>query len=161
MRGTWNHDQGTFASWIGITPNNGGTGVDAMNKQLNEEAGGFPYVAFSRRDGRATLVWLRDQGRQRTTIHTAGSAQGGLGLADFDGRWLVSSVLATTWTDSTATWAADLRGRAYTQITPRYGGTSSHGNAVVVSCPGPDKRSVSYVFTAAGLAPLSCSRDQT
>ncbi|MFE1416466.1 hypothetical protein ACFW6F_37565 [Streptomyces sp. NPDC058746] len=61
-----------------------------------------------------------------------------------------------TWTDSTATWAADLRGRAYTQMTPQYGGTSSHGTAVVVSYPGPDRRSVSYVFTSAGLAPLAC-----
>ncbi|MFI1285876.1 hypothetical protein ACH4U5_34840 [Streptomyces sp. NPDC020858] len=47
MRGIWNHDQGTFASWIGITPNNGGTGVDAMGKQLNDEAGGFPYVRIN------------------------------------------------------------------------------------------------------------------
>ncbi|MEU8764133.1 hypothetical protein [Streptomyces sp. NPDC048659] len=63
-----------------------------------------------------------------------------------------------TWTDPTATWAADLRGRAYTQMTPQYGGTNSHGTAVVVSYPGPDKRSVSYVFTSAGLAPLACPR---
>ncbi|MEV7618288.1 hypothetical protein [Streptomyces sp. NPDC089799] len=47
MRGIWNHDQGTFARWIGITPNNGGTGVDAMGKQLNDEAGGFPYVRIN------------------------------------------------------------------------------------------------------------------
>lgn len=47
MRGIWNHDQGTFAGWIGITPNNGGTGVDQMNKQLNDEAGGFPYVRIN------------------------------------------------------------------------------------------------------------------
>ncbi|WP_327388990.1 hypothetical protein [Streptomyces sp. NBC_01207] len=61
-----------------------------------------------------------------------------------------------TWTDTTATWAADLRGRAYTQMTPQYGGTNTDGTAVVVSYPGPGKRSVSYVFTSAGLAPLSC-----
>ncbi|MFD3472820.1 hypothetical protein ACFWWM_42170 [Streptomyces sp. NPDC058682] len=302
---------------------------------------GSSVIAASRRDGRVTLVWLRDQGRERTTIYTvANSGQGGLGLADFDGRWLVFDVVASndvdskwelfawdsraggapksiaktqvgpdgnpvpgpfmypwvndgkatwvqgvsdgtkdqkltdvqrqvhlydlasatdkivhtgrmapsffagdtlvwpeafaidtptkltavtaqgtpgslpaalaaadgspasasdgttwawtgvgnknlyawragwpapvmvvegapidwvhvagdviTWTDSTATWAADLRGRAYTQMTPQYGGTNSHGTAVVVSYTGPDKRSVSYVFTSAGLAPLSC-----
>lgn len=302
---------------------------------------GSSVIAASKRDGRATLVWLRDQGRKRTTIYTPpNSGQGGLGLADFDGRWLVFNVLASndvgskwelfawdsqaggapksiaktqigpdgnpvpgpfmlpwvnngkatwvqgvsdgtkdqkltdvqrqvhlydltsatdkivhtgrmapsffagdtlvwpeafaidtptklaavtaqgtpsslpaalaaadgspaaasdgttwawtgaghknlyawragwptpvmvveggaidwvhvagdviTWTDPTATWAADLRGRAYTQMTPQYGGTNSHGTAVVVSYPGPDKRSVSYVFTSAGLAPLSC-----
>ncbi|MFJ8011104.1 hypothetical protein [Streptomyces sp. NPDC096339] len=302
---------------------------------------GSSVIAASRRDGRVTLVWLRDQGRKRTTIHTvADSGRGGLGLADFDGRWLVFNTLASndvgskwelfawdsraggapksiaktqvgpdgnpvpgpfmipwvnngkatwvqgvsdgtknqkltdvqrqvhlydlasatdkivhtghmapsffagdtvvwpeafaidtptkltagtaqgkpgglpealaaadgspasasdgttwawtgvghknlyawragwpapivvvegapidwvhvagdviTWTDSTATWAADLRGRAYTQMTPQYGGTNSHGSAVVVSYPGPDKRSVSYVFTSEGLAPLSC-----
>ncbi|MFE1876441.1 hypothetical protein ACFW9N_37215 [Streptomyces sp. NPDC059496] len=44
MRGIWNHDQGTFARWIGISPNNGGTGVDQMNKQLNDESGGFTYI---------------------------------------------------------------------------------------------------------------------
>ncbi|MET8701310.1 hypothetical protein ABZW10_20950 [Kitasatospora sp. NPDC004723] len=303
---------------------------------------GSSVIAASRHDGRVALVWVRDQGRERTTVYTAANAgQGGLGLADFDGRWLVFSVLASndvgskwellawdsraggeprsiartqvgadgnavpgpflypwvnngkatwvqgfsdgskdqkladvqrqvhlydlasgsdrivhtgrmapsffagdtlvwpeafaidtptkltgvteqgapsslpealaaadgspasasdgttwawtgagnknlyawragwpapvtvvegdaidwvhvagdviTWTDPTATWAADLRGRAYTQITPKYGGTNSHGSAVVVSYPGPDKRSVSYVFTSGGLAPLSCS----
>ncbi|MFF2658918.1 hypothetical protein ACFVUH_16305 [Kitasatospora sp. NPDC058032] len=30
--------------WVGISPNNGGTGVDAMGKQLSDESGGFPYV---------------------------------------------------------------------------------------------------------------------
>lgn len=304
---------------------------------------GSSVIAASRRDGRVTLVWVRDHGRERTTIYTAAdSGQGGLGLADFDGRWLVFGVLASndvgskwelfawdsraggapksiarthvgadgnpvpgpflypwvdngkatwvqgvgngkkdqkltdvqrqvhlydlasgtdkivrtgrmapsffagdtlvwpeafaidtptkltaataggkpgslpaalaaadgspasasdgttwawtgvgnknlyawragwpapvtvvegeaidwvrvagdviTWTDPTATWAADLRGRAYTRITPQYGGSNSHGSAVVVSYPGPDKRSVGYVFTSAGLAPLSCPR---
>ncbi|MET8701311.1 hypothetical protein ABZW10_20955 [Kitasatospora sp. NPDC004723] len=44
MRGIWKYDQGTFAYWVGISPNNGGTGVDAMGKQLNDESGGFQYV---------------------------------------------------------------------------------------------------------------------
>ncbi|MFE5613440.1 hypothetical protein ACFQ83_44305, partial [Streptomyces sp. NPDC056540] len=56
---------------------------------------GSSVIAASRRDGRVTLVWLRDQGRERTTIYTvADSARVASALADFDGRWLVFNVLA-------------------------------------------------------------------
>ncbi|MFJ5547892.1 hypothetical protein [Streptomyces sp. NPDC093225] len=44
MRGNWLHDQGYYASRIGISPNNGGTGVDAMTRLLTEQSGDFEYV---------------------------------------------------------------------------------------------------------------------
>ncbi|MER5933564.1 hypothetical protein [Streptomyces sp. NPDC002054] len=44
MRGNWLHDQGYYARRVGITPNNGGTGVDIMTKLLTEQSGDFEYV---------------------------------------------------------------------------------------------------------------------
>ncbi|MFE1416467.1 hypothetical protein ACIGFK_19695 [Streptomyces sp. NPDC085524] len=51
MRGSWNCDDQTHARWTGITPNNDGTGVDAVGAQLDDEAGRAAHLDS------ATTVW--------------------------------------------------------------------------------------------------------
>ncbi|MFJ5547893.1 hypothetical protein [Streptomyces sp. NPDC093225] len=70
--------------------------------------------------------------------------------------WVHVAGDVVTWTDPVATWGADLRTRAYTRLTPRYGGSSSHGRALVVSYPTDDSRSGSYVLSGADLPRLAC-----
>ncbi|MER5933563.1 hypothetical protein [Streptomyces sp. NPDC002054] len=75
--------------------------------------------------------------------------------------WVRVASDVITWTDPVATWGADVRTRAYTQLTAQHGGSISHGRAVAVSQPAADGRPAGYVLSGADLAPLSCDDART
>ncbi|MFB6560116.1 hypothetical protein ACFCYH_14715 [Streptomyces sp. NPDC056400] len=61
---------------------------------------GSSVIAASRRDGRVTLVWLRDQGRERTTIYTVADS------ARVASAWLTSTAVGWSSTSLPRTMSA-------------------------------------------------------
>jgi hypothetical protein len=53
-----------------------------------------------------------------------------------------------TWTNSTATFAADLKTGSFTQVTKQYGSALTNGNAVAVYYPLGDPKSPDLAYDA-------------
>ena len=110
--------------------------------------------AWTSADYRTLYAWHAGM-PAAVTVHTAdeGDAMDSLG----------ASGDVVTWTDSTATFAADLKTGSFTQVTKQYGSALTNGDAVAVYYPlgdvkSPDLTYDAYVLRASALTALpKCS----